>query len=123
MTMSGDANSTDLLTHLGRQVRTRREESGMTRKALATQAGLSERFVAEVEAGRGNISILKLDQLAQVLGVPCVRLLTREEAAKPVIALLGLRGAGKTSVGKGLAEKLHVPFVELDALVEAEAGM
>jgi XRE family transcriptional regulator, aerobic/anaerobic benzoate catabolism transcriptional regulator len=97
----------------------------VTRKDLARRSGLSERFVAEVEAGRGNISVLKLEQLAKALGVHGANLIAApsEQDERPVISLLGLRGAGKSSVGKALAEKRGIPFVELDRLVETEAGM
>jgi len=114
-----------LLNRLGTRVRSLRQKEGVSRRVLAERSGLSERFVAEVESGRGNISVLKLDQLAQALGVSCASLLAQPDPAEgaQVVSLLGLRGAGKSSVGKGLADKLGVEFVELDRLVEAEAGM
>jgi XRE family aerobic/anaerobic benzoate catabolism transcriptional regulator len=114
-----------LLNVLGVRVRALRQREGTTRKQLAERSGLSERFVAEVEGGRGNISVLKLDQLAKALGVSCSALLLPESRhdSRSVVSLLGLRGAGKSTVGKALAEKWGVPFVELDRLVEAEAGM
>lgn len=90
-------------------------------KELAKAAGLSERFVGELEAGRANISLLNLAQVAQALTLPLGHFF---EAPRPsVIALLGLRGAGKSSIGKALADRLGVGFFELDQLVEADAGM
>jgi XRE family aerobic/anaerobic benzoate catabolism transcriptional regulator len=102
-------------------VRSARRERGFSRATLARAAGLSERFLSEVEAGRGNISVLRLASLAEALGVVPGALL---EASGPVrVALLGLRGAGKSTVGRLLAKRLGVPFLELDALVEEAAGL
>jgi len=96
----------------------------MTLHALAGESGLSERFVADLERGRANISVLNLAEVAGALGVELPSLLAPPEGSGPeVIALLGLRGAGKTSVGRALARRLGAPFFELDRLVEAEAGM
>lgn len=117
--------SPSLLTRLGARVRALREQKGFTRKAFAEQTGLSERFLADLEAGRGNISVLNLAEVANTLAVTPASLL-EEDAAAPrrgVVALLGLRGAGKSSVGQALGKQLKVPFFELDRLVEAEAGM
>jgi XRE family transcriptional regulator, aerobic/anaerobic benzoate catabolism transcriptional regulator len=120
-----------LLSALGNRVRGLRAELGLTRRELARQSGLSERFVAELEAGRANISVVNLSELARVLGVAPGALIdgegagaVRPRAREPgVIALLGLRGAGKSTVGKKLAGALGAPFFELDRLAEAEAGM
>jgi len=110
------------LARLGERVRTWRTEHGMSRKALAEASGVSERYLAQLEAGQGNISVLLLRKVARAMGV-AVEGLVREEApaAKP-IALLGLRGAGKSTLGAKLAQSLNVPFVELDREVEKEAG-
>ncbi len=91
-------------------------------KALAKTSGLSERFVGELEAGRANISLLNLAQVAKALAMPLGHFI-EEEPARGVTALLGLRGAGKSSIGKALADRLGVDFFELDQLVEAAAGM
>ncbi len=114
-----------LLDEVGLRVRGVRKERGLTLKALATQSGLSERFVGDLEGGRANISLLNLDQAAHTLGVPLVSLLSaaRKEPARGVISLLGLRGAGKSTIGKELATRLHRGFFELDRLVEVEGGM
>ncbi len=79
--------------------------------------------MAELEAGRANISVVNLAQLAQSLGVRAASLIEEPAHDRGVIALLGLRGAGKSTVGPRLAKVLGVPFFELDRLVEAEAGM
>jgi len=117
-----------LLEALGERVRALRHERGQTLRALAQRAGLSERFLSELESGRANISVLNLEAVAGALGVSAAALLVEEGAgeeaeAPKVISLLGLRGAGKSTVGRLLAERLGRPFVELDRLVEAEAGM
>lgn len=117
-----------LLEGLGERVRALRQERGLTLRELSGRAGLSERFLSGLESGRANISVLNLDALAGALGVSAASLLAEAEAgsssaARKVISLWGLRGAGKSTVGKALAERLKVPFLELDRLVEAEAGM
>jgi XRE family aerobic/anaerobic benzoate catabolism transcriptional regulator len=112
------------LSRLGSRVRAWRTEHATTRKVLAQQSGVSERYLAQLEAGEGNISVLLLRKVARAMGVS-VELLVREEDAatqEPRIALVGLRGAGKSTLGRKLAEGLGVPFVELDHEVEKEAG-
>lgn len=112
-----------LLTRFGRRIRSLRGEKGWTLAELADAAGLSVRFLGEVEAGRGNISLTKLAGLAAALSVPIPSLLDGAAPARGVISLVGLRGAGKSSVGKKLAARLDLPFFELDALIEAAAGI
>src|SRR6185295_18116098 len=82
---------------------------------------VSERFLAQLEAGQGNISVLRLRELARAMGMP-LDALVRETGKKELVALIGLRGAGKSTLGAKLAEALKVPFVELDKEVEKEAG-
>jgi XRE family aerobic/anaerobic benzoate catabolism transcriptional regulator len=144
---------------LGDRVREARARRGMTRKILSRDSGVSERYLAELEGGRGNVSITLLRQIASAMSVPLVdlvreepepsvelRLLTEQlgrlapaelaAAARLIgetfsqprgrqgrIALIGLRGAGKSTLGRGLAERLQVPFVELAVEIEREAGM
>ena len=113
------------LARLGERVRAWRTEHGMTRKVLAATSGVSERYLAQLEAGQGNISVLLLRKVALAMDV-AVEDLVRERAdrgaAKRRIALLGLRGAGKSTLGARLADALGLPFVELDREVEREAG-
>jgi XRE family aerobic/anaerobic benzoate catabolism transcriptional regulator len=115
----------NLLTELGRRLREARGHAGLTVSDLADRAGLSRRYVTEAEAGRANLSILKLAALAQALRTPLAQLLDLQLVSphSERIALVGLRGAGKSSVGRELALRLEVPFVELDAKVEELAGM
>ncbi len=157
----GAGNSQDavFLGKLGERVRESRMRRGLSRKALAHDSGVSERYLAEIEAGRGNISILLLRQVGKTMGLPLTELL-RENDDQPVelaliqefllrlpkqrlarvraqlmreygghpeersgrIALLGLRGAGKSTLGEALATELKLPFIELDREIERDAG-
>jgi XRE family aerobic/anaerobic benzoate catabolism transcriptional regulator len=110
------------LARLGERVRTWRTEHGMTRKQLSVASGVSERYLAQLEAGQGNMSVLLLRKVARAMGVGVERLVREDEAQQRPIALLGLRGAGKSTLGTKLAQSLNVPFVELDREVEKEAG-
>lgn len=114
-----------LLSELGRRVREARRKQGLSRRELAERSSLSPRFLAQVEAGGGNISVRRLAPLAQALGTSLAALLAGPESPRPapVIALLGLRGAGKTTIGRRLARRLHVPFVELDQRIEQASGL
>jgi XRE family aerobic/anaerobic benzoate catabolism transcriptional regulator len=111
----------DFLIQLGERVRAWRAAHATTRKALASASGVSERFLAQIESGQGNISVLRLRSLARAMSVP-LESLVREAPKRDLIALLGLRGAGKSTLGAKLAESLKAPFVELDKEVEKEAG-
>ena len=149
----------DFLARLGGKVRDARGRRGLTRKVLARDSAVSERHLAELEAGRGNISVLLLRQVAATLGLPLAELLRengdqaleltliqeflqrlpkqrlarvraqlqRDFGGNPAgrserIALIGLRGAGKSTLGEALAGELKVPFIELDREIEREAG-
>ena len=149
----------DFLAAMGRRVRDARERRGLPRKVVSQSAGVSERYLAQLEAGEGNASVLLLRSVARALGLPLSeiidgtenpvghRLIRRflerlpehrledvvfrlmrdfgheESARKKRIALVGLRGAGKTTLGHALAAELGVPFVELDREIEREAGI
>jgi len=118
-------NEAAYLSRLGDRVRAWRGANSMTRKSLAAASGVSERYLAQLEAGQGNISVLLLRKLARAMGVAVdslVREAPDEEALGRRIALIGLRGAGKSSLGAKLAAAQGVPFIELDAEVEREAG-
>lgn len=115
---------------LGAEIRTARRASKLTLRSLADLAGVSERFLVQLEQGEGNISVARLADVAGALGTTSSALLASAEAAQDaqkeparVIALLGLRGAGKSTIGARLAKKVGAPFVELDALVARDAGM
>ena len=113
---------TAYLSLLGERVRAWRAENAMTRKALAQASGVSERYLAQLEAGEGNISVLLLRKVARAMRVPVEALVREEQRQQKPIALIGLRGAGKSTLGAKLAEALKLPFVELDREVEKEAG-
>lgn len=114
-----------VLVTLSQRARTLRQQQGMTLRRLADRSGLSLRFLMDVEAGRGNISVRRLADLAAALETTAADLVTAHaEAPTPrVIALLGLRGAGKTTIGRRLARRLKRRFVELDRQIEARAGL
>lgn len=147
-----------ILSELGARVRAWRARRGMTRKALASDSGLSERFLADVESGKGNVSINSLEAVALALNISILELL--QDAVRPAlaraqgllarlddtqldrvyamlvrafglneaegreqrVALIGLRGAGKSTLGSQLAARRGVPFIELDREIEREAG-
>jgi XRE family aerobic/anaerobic benzoate catabolism transcriptional regulator len=125
--MSTRANDdrTSLLRRLGESVRQRRTERALTHAELGRRAGVSVRFLGELEAGRGNISVGRLHDLAVALGTTAAALLEGETggARAKLIGLLGLRGAGKSTIGPRLAKRLRMPFFELDSVVERAAGL
>jgi XRE family aerobic/anaerobic benzoate catabolism transcriptional regulator len=120
--MNRDMNAEAFLHELGRRVRARRTQRGLSQARLAASAGLSPRYLSQLESGCGNISIVRLFELARALAVPLDELLKIDEDRR-IIALIGLRGAGKTTIGKMLAKELKRPFLELDRMIEEEAGL
>ncbi|MCE9595736.1 MAG: helix-turn-helix domain-containing protein [Planctomycetes bacterium] len=114
-----------ILVDLGRRLRAAREEAEVSVSDLARRSGVSRRHLTEAEAGRANLSATKIAALAGALGLRPSRFFDFDvEVAHPRrIALVGLRGAGKTTVGRKLALLLEVPFVELDRRVEELAGL
>jgi XRE family transcriptional regulator, aerobic/anaerobic benzoate catabolism transcriptional regulator len=158
---SPPGRDTDAYLHrLGERVRTLRNQRGMSRKALAQHAKVSERYLAQLETGKGNGSIVLLRRISRALGLPVTQLVN--EADEPAldlvlltqflerlppkalgearellmrhfsepsddlrdrrIALIGLRGGGKSTLGRLLAARLEVPFIELDREVERMSG-
>ena len=153
------APESEFLLCVGRRVRELRERSGVSRRVLARQADVSERYLGQLEAGAGNISIVLLRRVAVALDVPIRALLesetdqteqrairrllkqiprhrmadlvarlereigTQRDARCERIALIGLRGAGKSTLGARLAQERGVPFVEMDRLIEADSGL
>ncbi len=150
----------DFLLFLGKRVRQLRNLRGMTRKIVARESDVSERHLAQLEAGEGNISIVLLRRIAAALHVSLVELFAPEvegpaekqmiqrflerlpnhrledvvfrlmrdfspgeKVRRKRIALIGLRGAGKSTLGSKLSSALGVPFIELDGEVEKDTGM
>jgi XRE family transcriptional regulator, aerobic/anaerobic benzoate catabolism transcriptional regulator len=154
------ASDSEFLGLLGARVREMRSLRGMTRKMVAREADVSERHLAQLELGDGNISIVLLRRIAAALNtsladlfssrtapddnqrmigeilerLPANRLqetlrrLTRElaheeKSRRSRIALIGLRGAGKSTLGAKLSREMNVPFIELDREIEKDAGI
>jgi XRE family transcriptional regulator, aerobic/anaerobic benzoate catabolism transcriptional regulator len=154
------APESDFLRSLGKRVRQVRDHRGMTRKAAAREADVSERHLAQLEAGEGNVSIVLLRRIAAALNISLVELFSpetdepvekrliqrflerlpahrledvvfrlmrdfghEEKVRRMRIALIGLRGAGKSTLGAKLGQEMDLPFVELDREIEKEAGM
>ncbi len=149
-----------LLIRIGERIRNLRAIRGMSRKALAKDAEVSERFLADLESGVGNASIMLLNRLAGALALPLAEIVAGDDARADLslsvqllsrlndadlresrqwlqarfatsaddsrlsrIALIGLRGAGKSTLGRRLAETLQCRFVELDQTIEELSGM
>lgn len=148
------------LQQLAARIREARARRGMTRKILAHDSGVSERYLALLEAGKGNITISLLRRVTAAMGIP-ISAFVSDEPERPIeftllsqmmgrlsprelsearqllgqkfglaldggrrgrIALIGLRGAGKSTLGTRLAQELAMPFIELDREVERDLG-
>jgi XRE family aerobic/anaerobic benzoate catabolism transcriptional regulator len=112
---------TQLSQRLAGRVRSLRTQHGLTVRELATRSGLSPRLLALIESGDANPTLLSLGELAGALGVDVPELLRRERQRS--VALLGLRGAGKSTIGRSLASALGWTFIELDRRIEADSGL
>ncbi len=115
-----------LLTTVGARVRALRERLGLSRRQLAERSHLSERFLAQLEGGHGNISLARFADVAEALSTTPSELLagtTSTANGSRVVALLGVRGAGKSTVGAELARRYEVSFIEVDARIEQAAGL
>jgi len=114
----------DVLQTVASRVKDARRARKLTIRDLAERSGVSVRFLIQLESGRGNISVKRLADLANALKVPTADLLRDPDTSdRRTVALLGLRGAGKTTVGRQLARILHVRFIELDRRIEKAADM
>lgn len=99
---------------------------GWTLKDVAERSGVSTRFLSDLESGKGNISVVRLADIARSLDVSLASLFPSEDRGRlsnTIVALVGLRGAGKSTIGVALAKRLGVPFIELDAVIEKEAHL
>ena len=105
-------------------MRAARLDRGLTLRDAAERASLSLRFFGDLEAGRANIAVGRLAQVAVALGVALPDLVADDVDAKGrIIVLVGLRGAGKSTVGQRLAGALDIDFIESDDMIEEEAGL
>lgn len=128
-----EAGAGAVLERLGARIRARRQALALTIRELAVRSGVSERFLALMEGGTANVSVVRLYAVAEALGTTASELLlepgagagagTGAAAKGPLVALLGLRGAGKTAIGGRAAARLGLPFIELDARIAERAGM
>ena len=150
--------STDLMARLGNKTRAARQARQLSRRALSELSGVSQRYLAQLEAGTGNMSIALLDKVATALGCDLAWLVSKQESPQwaedsvearyhrlPAdlrvqidhildqgstargrarrIALIGLRGAGKSTLGRIIAAQTGVEFVEINDLIRQKAGM
>lgn len=117
-------HNAQLLLDLGERLRQRRRERGLTQADLARLAHVSPRFLVQLEGGTANISVQRLAELCEVLDLPLAALFEGLGPGRPQrVALVGMRGAGKSSVGERLAQRLGGPLVELDQRIESLAGV
>ena len=117
-------DSQGFLSALGARLREAREEAGLSAAAVSRSAGISRRYLTEAEAGRANPSILILARLSEVLDLSLGELCDHSLGSRiGRVALVGLRGAGKSTVGRMLAFEREAAFVELDERVEELAGL
>jgi XRE family aerobic/anaerobic benzoate catabolism transcriptional regulator len=120
-----------ILRDLAQRIRALRKSRSLTRKHLSALADVSERHLAQLESGEGNISILLLNRIATALNTSLAELFAHDEQSSASeasprqkrIALIGLRGAGKSTLGERLAAYRNIPFIELDREIEKETGM
>lgn len=114
-----------LTQQIGSMVRSARGSHGISRRELSEVSGVSQRYLAQIEAGEGNISVAMLVRLGAALNMSPSDFFAGEQSAKSVarIALIGLRGAGKSSLGQRLADASALPFVELNDVIERESGL
>jgi XRE family aerobic/anaerobic benzoate catabolism transcriptional regulator len=116
--------ATEILELVGQHVRQARALRHWTIRELAERSGVSVRFLVQLESGRGNISVKRLADLARAFEIATADLLADHDPDAPrIVALLGLRGAGKTTIGRQLARRVHVRFTELDRQIEKAADM
>ncbi|MBT3339359.1 MAG: helix-turn-helix domain-containing protein [Planctomycetes bacterium] len=112
------------LKDLGFRVRSRRAQLNWSVARLSEISGVSQRYLAQLESGKGNISVGRLWGLARALQTPLADLLCETQRIKPLgVALLGLRGAGKTTIGNLISGPMNSPFVELDEHIQQCAGL
>lgn len=153
-----DGTVNAFVAKVGERVRRARQQKAISRRVLSELSGVSQRYLAQLESGTGNISVALLFKVAAALGLQPDWLLGEEdpwtsdireftelfrnagpeqrskalEVLRPGndlgnrarrICLIGLRGAGKSSLGRLLSEQLGIEFIELNNLIEQQSGM
>lgn len=153
------STSVAFVAEVGRLVRRGRARRGITRRQLASDSGISVRYLAQIEGGYGNPSLIVLKSIADALEAPLTAFIPHDDRHERLsrivdlvnrlsptewpsleqsiearvvegsqserahrIGLVGLRGAGKSTLGRMLAERLGYPFIELNRMVEQEYG-
>ena len=111
------SNRSPVLRALAGRVRHLRARRGFSRAELSRRSGLSVRYLARVENGEGNISLCRLEELALALDTRPDLLVRPQQDRGFILTLVGLRGAGKSTVGPLVAAATGVPFVEMDTLI------
>lgn len=154
----GDADTATFIAMVGDRVRMARNRKGISRRALSELSGVSQRYLAQLEGGDGNVSIALLRKIARSLDLEIewlvgredpwssdlmtmmqlFRQATRDQRSRVMevldpneagarragrVALIGLRGAGKSTLGRLTAKRMGVPFQELNVVIEEVAGM
>lgn len=147
-----------ILAQVGLRILKARTKAGISRRLLSESSGVSPRYIAQMEAGEGNISIALLQKVATALDIGiewffwpedpwlsefstlthCFREADEVKRTRALrilrsaqegdhksnrVCLIGLRGAGKSTLGKLVAQDLDVPFVELNSVISNEGGM
>lgn len=119
----------EVTSRIAARVRRLRRQAGLTRRALAGASGISERYLAQLETAGANVSIAVLCRLAGALDVGLHALVpdggepVASARSQPAIALIGLRGAGKTTLGRWVAERHHVSYIPLSERIASSVGM
>ena len=122
-----DAALAELTSRIGGHVRMLRRGRGMSRRVLSDVSGVSERYLAQLETGNGNVTVGILHRLSLVFDCAVESLVAggagRGGAKAHRLALLGVRGGGKTTLGNAISTALAVPFIEISSQIEAISGM
>lgn len=155
--MPSEKDATGPIAQIAKRVRLARSRAGLSRRILAERSGVSQRYLAQIEAGEGNVTISVLARVAEALDEPVGYLLADPEMDRDLrglidlyrlatpdlrqqvrsilaqpqqsaqkarrICLVGLRGAGKSTLGALVSRSLALPFVELNQVIEDIGGM